>query len=150
LIVETIFREYSFFARFFGVKFRSYALLLINLKGSLRGLRDSYANKNHLAFCFCSAFSTRLSYDGCTWLHCHSLSIDNHHSPTLKKCVNCYRKDDGYDTFTCKKSEHPLARQVKIGDLHDNMRSERLPHPDEMDLERLMKFGNALVFLDTL
>lgn len=59
-----------------------------------------------------------------------------------------HRQDDSYEDYVQKIEGHPLARAVKIGDLHDNMRIDRLPNPDEKDLERLMKYKNALALLE--
>lgn len=61
-----------------------------------------------------------------------------------------HREEDSYEDYVRKILGHALARQVKIGDLHDNMRIDRLPNPDEKDLERLMKYKNALAILNAL
>lgn len=58
-----------------------------------------------------------------------------------------HREDDSYEDYVRKIKGNALARRVKIGDLHDNMRLDRLPAPDQKDLERLGKYKRALEIL---
>ncbi len=59
-----------------------------------------------------------------------------------------HREEDSYEDYVRKIRGHTLARCVKIGDLHDNMHIERLPNPDDKDLERLLKYKKALAILN--
>ena len=59
-----------------------------------------------------------------------------------------HREEDSYEDYVRKIKGHALARRVKIGDLHDNMRIDRLPSPDQKDLQRLAKYKNALAILE--
>ena len=45
---------------------------------------------------------------------------------------------------------NPIARRVKIADLTDNLRLERIPNPTEKDRERLEKYRAAKTFLEAL
>ena len=45
---------------------------------------------------------------------------------------------------------NPIARRVKIADLTDNSRRERLPNPTDKDEERLAKYQNAKAFLENV
>jgi len=47
---------------------------------------------------------------------------------------------DDYDEYVEKLSKNPLARQVKLADLTDNMNIKRLPEVREKDLQRLAKY----------
>jgi (p)ppGpp synthase/HD superfamily hydrolase len=54
-------------------------------------------------------------------------------------------KGDGesYQEFAERASRHPIARQVKIADLEDNMDVTRLETVTEKDAERLAKYRRA-------
>lgn len=47
---------------------------------------------------------------------------------------------DDYDEYVEKLSKNPVARQVKLADLTDNMNIKRLPEVREKDLQRLAKY----------
>jgi len=47
-------------------------------------------------------------------------------------------------------ARNPIALRVKIADLTDNSRRERIPHPTQADEERLEKYARALQFLKSL
>lgn len=52
-----------------------------------------------------------------------------------------------YMDYIAKIKENPLARAVKIADLHHNMDLKRIPNPTEKDYERLEKYKAALRYL---
>jgi hypothetical protein len=41
-----------------------------------------------------------------------------------------------------------VARKVKLADLTDNMRLDRIPHPTEKDIARLQKYNQAIQLLE--
>lgn len=45
---------------------------------------------------------------------------------------------------------NPIARKVKIADLTDNMRRDRITHPTTKDEERLAKYAKAKAWLESL
>ncbi len=47
-------------------------------------------------------------------------------------------------------AKNPIARKVKIADLTDNMRLDRIAHPSEKDFERIKKYRRAKEFLESL
>lgn len=55
---------------------------------------------------------------------------------------------DTYEQFVQKIKPHPLARRVKMADLRDNLRIDRIPHPTDADMARLEKYKNALNYLE--
>ena len=57
------------------------------------------------------------------------------------------RKDETYKEFTERAQQNPLARQVKIADLEDNMDLKRYKHLTEKDKKRLAKYHEAWVKL---
>lgn len=57
--------------------------------------------------------------------------------------------DETYPEFILRVSLNPLARQVKIADLRDNMDITRLPELTEKDLNRLTRYHHALKALLT-
>ncbi len=59
--------------------------------------------------------------------------------------VDCLtrRSQESYDAFIDRASQHPIARQVKIADLEDNMNLQRLAHITPKDLARLEKYHRA-------
>lgn len=54
-----------------------------------------------------------------------------------------HRKGEAYDVYIRRINGNPLARKVKLADLADNMRLERIPNPMPKDLERLEKYRRA-------
>ncbi len=54
------------------------------------------------------------------------------------------KRDDGketdYDQYIDRVSKNPLATQVKIADLEDNMNVQRLPEPTREDMDRTAKY----------
>ncbi|WP_448560634.1 HD domain-containing protein [Trichothermofontia sp.] len=59
--------------------------------------------------------------------------------------VDCLtrRSSESYDAFIERISQNPIARQVKIADLEDNMNLQRLGQLTPKDLERLEKYHRA-------
>lgn len=65
--------------------------------------------------------------------------------PHLLAALNCVTKRQGeeYMDFITRAAEDPLARQVKLVDLEDNMDILRLGEVADKDLERLRKYHKA-------
>jgi (p)ppGpp synthase/HD superfamily hydrolase len=57
------------------------------------------------------------------------------------------RKGEAYEAFIRRAFDNPIGRMVKIADLEDNMRIERIPNPTDDDWERMRKYGHALTYL---
>ena len=55
--------------------------------------------------------------------------------------------DEGYARFVERASRNPLARQVKLADLHDNMDLTRISNPKKKDFKRMERYQRALDFL---
>lgn len=53
------------------------------------------------------------------------------------------REEESYEDFIERVARNPLARQVKIADLEDNMNILRLSDVDESKLQRLAKYHRA-------
>lgn len=53
------------------------------------------------------------------------------------------RDGESYQVFAERAGQHPIARQVKIADLEDNMDVTRLESVGEKDAERLAKYRRA-------
>ncbi|MBZ0294874.1 MAG: HD domain-containing protein [Anaerolineae bacterium] len=53
------------------------------------------------------------------------------------------RKDESYEEFIERIYPNPLARRVKLADLHDNMNILRLKSITERDIERLERYRRA-------
>ncbi|MCX8073105.1 MAG: GTP pyrophosphokinase [Candidatus Binatia bacterium] len=53
------------------------------------------------------------------------------------------RPGELYEDFVRRAAAHPIARQIKLADLEDNMDIRRLPHLREADLERLARYRAA-------
>ncbi len=59
-----------------------------------------------------------------------------------------HQNGESYDVYVSKIKGNPLARKVKLADLADNMRLERIPDPTAKDLERLEKYRRAQALLN--
>ena len=57
------------------------------------------------------------------------------------------REGELYDEFIGRIKENPMAVQVKLADLKDNMDLSRLPELTERDLQRVVKYHKAYRFL---
>ena len=76
----------------------------------------------------------------------YSLSdIENEFNTEIRNAVDSLTKRDGesYQEFAERAGEHPIARQIKIADLEDNMDVTRLDTVTEEDAERLAKYKRA-------
>lgn len=60
------------------------------------------------------------------------------------------REDETYTEFVCRSAQRPLARQVKIADLQDNLDLSRLPGITPKDEERIARYRQALAFLKSI
>jgi len=59
------------------------------------------------------------------------------------------RKDNNtYEEFIEKIKSQPIARRVKLADIRDNLRLNRIAHPTEDDFARIEKYKKALNILE--
>jgi len=58
--------------------------------------------------------------------------------------------DEGYMRFIARAAQNPLARQVKMADLRDNMDRTRIALIADSDLQRWAKYERAMTFLRSL
>jgi (p)ppGpp synthase/HD superfamily hydrolase len=67
---------------------------------------------------------------------------DSGFAEEVVEAVDCLTHDprDSYDEYIAKIKGNPIARIVKLADLEDNMRLERLSDPAEKDWERLRRY----------
>jgi len=63
-------------------------------------------------------------------------------SEDVLEAVACLtkRKGEDYADFIARAGVNPIARQVKLADLEDNMDLRRIPEPGEKDFKRLAKY----------
>ena len=63
-------------------------------------------------------------------------------SEEILEAVSCITKNNGeeYGDFISRVLTNPLATQVKLYDLEDNMNRDRIPFPTEKDIERFAKY----------
>jgi hypothetical protein len=59
------------------------------------------------------------------------------------RCVTKLSEDEPYDNFIARVKANPLAVEVKLNDLSDNMDIRRLPYISEKDVKRLKKYLRA-------
>ncbi len=66
-------------------------------------------------------------------------------SGEVLEAVDCltHREGESYQEFVERIRANPIARQVKIADLEDNMNIQRISHLGAKDLERLEKYHKA-------
>lgn len=71
-------------------------------------------------------------------------------SNEIIEALKCVTKKNGenYDDFIQRVSKNPLAIQVKLNDLEDNMDLSRLSKITEYDKDRLAKYQKAYNFLN--
>lgn len=69
----------------------------------------------------------------------------------IVRSVETLTKTEGmdYGAYLAEVVKDPVAREVKLADLHDNLALTRMNTVTEMDLPRLNKYLSALEFLDT-
>lgn len=58
-----------------------------------------------------------------------------------------HQAGEDYEDYVRQIADNPLARKVKLADLADNMRLDRIPNPTPKDLERLEKYREAQALL---
>lgn len=83
--------------------------------------------------------------DGDKTLEC----IEDKFDAEIRDAVDALTKRDGesYTEFVERAAENPIARQVKIADIEDNMDLTRLESVDQDDLDRQEKYHDAWVTL---
>ncbi|MGA2229969.1 MAG: HD domain-containing protein [Tepidisphaeraceae bacterium] len=66
-------------------------------------------------------------------------------SEEIIAALDCVTKREGenYEQFVERAAGNPIAKQVKLADLRDNMDVRRLPGISERDMERLAKYLKA-------
>ena len=66
-------------------------------------------------------------------------------SDEVLEAVDCltHREGESYEEFVARVRANPMARQVKIADLEDNMNIRRMSRLGAKDLERLEKYHRA-------
>lgn len=57
------------------------------------------------------------------------------------------KKEENYQQFILRCKENPLARQVKLADLEDNLDTTRLPEIGEKERQRIKKYEQAVLTL---
>ncbi len=67
----------------------------------------------------------------------------------MLEAVECVtnREGESYEQFIERAGKNPIARQVKIADLEDNMNIQRIGEIEPKDLERLEKYHKSWGFL---
>ena len=70
----------------------------------------------------------------------------------ILEALDCVTKRDGeaYEDFVKRSASNPLAKEVKLADLRDNMDLCRFPEVTEKDLPRLQKYVKAWRYLNGL
>lgn len=63
-------------------------------------------------------------------------------SSEILDALSCITKEDGeeYGHFIHRILENPLATQVKLYDIEDNLNRERIPYPSDHDIARFEKY----------
>lgn len=66
-------------------------------------------------------------------------------SEDVLQAVDCltHRAGESYEEFITRAQQNPIARQVKIADLEDNMNIKRIGEVTAKDLERLAKYHRS-------
>lgn len=66
-------------------------------------------------------------------------------SDTVIEALDCLtrRDDETYMAFVERAAKHPIAKQVKLADIEDNMDIRRLPTVTEHDRSRLDRYRRA-------
>jgi (p)ppGpp synthase/HD superfamily hydrolase len=70
---------------------------------------------------------------------------DSGFSEDVLQAVDCltHRSGESYEEFIKRAQQNPIARQVKIADLEDNMNIQRIVEITARDLERLAKYHRS-------
>lgn len=58
--------------------------------------------------------------------------------------------DVSYEEYIRHVKKNPMARVVKIADLHHNLDLSRIPQPTDCDYQRCVRYRNALAYLTEL
>lgn len=63
----------------------------------------------------------------------------------IVEAIDCLTRREGesYEAFITRLEPNPLARKVKLADLHDNMDLRRIPDPQQQDHQRLERYRRA-------
>jgi (p)ppGpp synthase/HD superfamily hydrolase len=66
--------------------------------------------------------------------------------PSIVEAIHALtrRLGETYDDFIGRAGRHPMARRVKVADLHDNMDLSRIACPTDNDRQRVAKYGRAM------
>jgi len=66
-------------------------------------------------------------------------------SVEIVEALDCltHRSSESYEAYIDRLKVNPLASQVKLADLKDNMNIQRIPNLRDRDLERLQKYHRA-------
>lgn len=62
---------------------------------------------------------------------------------SVLRCVTKYSEEEDYESFIKRVSQNPVATEVKVNDLLDNMDITRFKQINELDLKRLNKYLKA-------
>ena len=57
-------------------------------------------------------------------------------------------EENDYEAFIRRVAPNPIAREVKLADLRDNLDLSRIPQPTERDRARLEKYRRAIAYLE--
>jgi (p)ppGpp synthase/HD superfamily hydrolase len=60
------------------------------------------------------------------------------------------RDHETYEAFVHRAARHPIAREVKLADLQDNLDPSRIPDPTPRDIQRMQKYRTALALINSL
>lgn len=58
-----------------------------------------------------------------------------------------HRSGETHHDFVLRAGRHPVARRVKLEDLHDNIDLGRIPCPTDKDLQRVAKYQRTIATL---
>ncbi len=58
------------------------------------------------------------------------------------------REGEEYEDYVRRAAANPIAHEVKLADLEDNMDLSRIPHPRQRDLDRMERYRRAWQYLN--
>ncbi len=72
--------------------------------------------------------------------------------PQIIRALDCLSKREGeaYQDYVRRAAQNPIARQVKLADLEDNMNLTRIDKLKSADFKRLQKYHQAWKFLQSI
>ncbi len=75
--------------------------------------------------------------------------LSQYFDSTITDAIRCitHEKSIDYTNYLVRVKSNPIARQVKIQDIQNNMDLSRIPNPTSEDFLRLEKYKMALEFL---